>query len=150
MALFWDDIEVGYHSHIGAWELTREELIEVASKWDPQPFHTDEAAAREAVFGGLVASSLHIFAICTRLFFDHADRIQVMAMLSKDKIRLHSPARVGDTLSYQTTCISRTPSSSKPDRGTIVLSDVVKNQDGDEVMTQEVTLMVRRCIVSSA
>ena len=85
---FLEDLPVGYSSEIGRWQLTTEEVVTFAKAWDPQPFHIDEAAATESVFGGLVASSLHIFAICTRLFFDHEDRIQTMAMLGKDKIRL--------------------------------------------------------------
>ena len=83
-----------------------------------------------------------MFAICTRLFFDHEDQIQILAMLSKDKIRLQNPARVGDTLTYSTECISNNPSSSKPDRGSIILSDTVINQRDETVLTQEVTLLV--------
>lgn len=142
MKRYLEDVPVGYTSTIGDWTLTREEIIELATRWDPQPFHIDEEVAKKSVFGGLVASSLHLFAICTRLFFDHEDQIQILAMLSKDKIRLHNPARVGDTLTYRTECISNTPSSSKPDRGTIVLSDTVVNQRNETVLTQEVTLLV--------
>mgnify|MGYP002003830721 FL=1 len=142
--LFFDDIPVGYRSHVGSYELTREEVIEVARRWDPQPFHIDEEAARDSVFGGLVASSLHLFAICTRLFFDHADAIQVMAMLSKDSVVLPNPARPGDTLSYDTECVERRESKSRSDRGVIVLSDLLANQNGEPVLTQQVTLMVAR------
>lgn len=144
--LFFDDIEEGYRSLVGSYELTRDEIVEVASRWDPQPFHIDERAAALSVFGGLVASSLHIFAICTRLFADHEDEIQVLAMLSKDKMRLHNPARPGDTLSYVTECIGKRASASKPNRGTIVLSDTVTNQVGQPVLTQEVTLLVSRIV----
>lgn len=140
--LFFEQISVGYRSQIGTWQLTEKEVIEFAGKWDPQPFHIDPQAATESVFGGLVASSLHIFAICTRLFFDHEDRIQVMAMLGKDKIRLHQPARATDLLVYSTECIDREPSRSRNDRGIIVLSDQVVRDSGEVVMTQEVTLMV--------
>ncbi len=141
--LYFDDIPIGYKSHIGSYELTKEEVIELATRWDPQPFHIDEAAAEASVFGGLVASSLHLFAICTRLFFDHEDRIQTMAMLSKDAIKLPNPARPGDTLRYDTECIDRRETK-KPDRGVITLSDVLSNQQGDPVLTQTVTLMVAR------
>ena len=79
--LFFDDIDETYVSEVGTYELTAQEIIEFARRWDPQPFHIDEEQARESVFGGLVASSLHLFAICTRLFFDHKDRIQILAML---------------------------------------------------------------------
>jgi acyl dehydratase len=142
--LYFDDLAVGYRSLVGDYTLARDEVVEFAKQWDPQPFHTDETAARSSIFGGLTASSLHLFAICTRLFFDHSDQIQIMAMLGKDAIRIPTPARVGDTLSYWTECIEHTPSNSKPDRGVIVLSDCLLNQDDQPVLTQNVTLMVAR------
>jgi acyl dehydratase len=142
--LYFDDISVGYRSHVGSYLLTREEIVEVAQRWDPQPFHVDEEAARASVFGGLVASSLHLFAICTRLFYDHGDAIQVMAMLSKDAVQLPNPARPGDTLSYDTECVDRRESKSRGDRGVITLADVLANQHGEPVLTQRVSLMVRR------
>ena len=142
--LFFDQIPLGYTSTIGTWQLTEAEVIAFATTWDPQPFHIDKAAAEASVFGELVASSLHIFAICTRLFFAHADDIQILAMLGKDKIRLQQPARARDLLVYTTECIGSTPSASKDDRGVIVLSDCVARDTGEVIMTQEVTLMVAR------
>ncbi|MDA0788571.1 MAG: MaoC/PaaZ C-terminal domain-containing protein [Proteobacteria bacterium] len=142
--LFHEQIPVGYRSVIGTWQLNPDDVIAFARAWDPQPFHVDADAAAESVFGELVASSLHIFAICTRLFFDHEDQIAVMAMLGKDKIRLHQPARAWDQLIYRTECIANTPSATRPDRGVIVLADEVVRDSGETVMTQEVTLMVRR------
>ena len=140
---YFDDIPVGYKSHVGSYQLTKEEIIEVASRWDPQPFHIDEEAATASVFGGLVASSVHLFAILTRLFFDHEDRIQTLAMLSKDGIKLPNPARAGDTLRYDTECIAA-KETSNPKRGIITLADTLSNQRGDPVLTQTVTLMVAR------
>ena len=142
--LYFENIHVGYRSRVGHYELTAEEIVEFASRWDPQPFHVDEQAARESVFGGLVASSLHLFAICTRLFFDHADRICVVAMLGKDEIRLPNPARPGDQLTYDTECIERRPSNSRPDVGVVTLADTLSRPNGDPVLTQRVTLLVAR------
>ena len=142
--LYLDDLDVGYRSTVGVHHLTTAAVIDFAEQWDPQPFHIDEAAARASVFGGLVASSLHLFAICTRLFFDHADQIQIMAMLGKDAIRIPNPARVGDTLTYVTECVEHRVSRSKPDRGTIVLADTLSNQRGETVLSQRVSLLVAR------
>lgn len=142
--LYFDDIPVGYTSTVGTYELTQDEIVSFAQKWDPQTFHIDEEKAKKSVFGGIVASSLHLFAICTRLFFDHEDEIQIFAMLGKDKIRLHAPARPDDTITYRTECISSTPSSSKNDRGVIVLQDTLSNQNDEVLLTQEVTLLVAR------
>ena len=140
--LYFDDLFEGYQSTIGSWGLKASEIIEFASQWDPQPAHIDESAARESVFGVLVASSLHLFAICTRLFFDHEDQIQVIAMLGKDELRLPNPARAGSTLTYKTACIEHRPSESKPDRGVIVLADEVVDEDDKVVLSQKVTLLV--------
>lgn len=142
--LYFDDIEVGYQSEVGTYTLTESEVIEFASKWDPQPFHIDKEAASASIFGGLTASSLHLFAICTRLFFDHEDRIQILAMLGKEAIRIPNPAKPGDVLTYSTECIQKKPSSSRPDRGVITLKDTLANQDGQPVLTQEVALLVAR------
>lgn len=144
MECWFDDIPVGYKAEIGRWQLTEESVISFATAWDPQPFHIDRQAAQASVFGELVASSLHIFAICTRLFFDYPHPIQTMAMLGKDKIRFHQPARATDLLVYQTECIKSVPSTSRQDRGVIVLLDRVSRAADEIVMTQEVTLMVAR------
>jgi acyl dehydratase len=143
-ATYFDDIDVGYQSLVGTYSLRKEEVVEFARRWDPQPFHVDEEAAASSIYGGLTASSLHLFAICTRLFFDHPDRIAVLAMLGKDEIRFPTPARPGDELTYRTECIARRASRSKPDRGVITLLDTVRNQAGEIVLSQKVTLMVAR------
>ena len=142
--LYFDDLFEGYQSTIGAWHLKANEIIEFASQWDPQAAHIDEIAARESVFGGLVASSLHLFAICTRLFFDHEDQIQVIAMLGKDELRLPNPARAGATLTYKTRCIEHRLSESKPDRGVVVLADEVVDENNNVVLSQKVSLLVAR------
>ena len=142
--LYFDDIEVGYRSTVGTYTLTETEVVEFASKWDPQPFHIDKEAATKSIFGGLTASSLHLFAICTRLFFDHQDRIQILAMLGKEAIRIPNPARPGDVLTYITECINKRASSSRSDRGVITLKDELSNQHGQAVLTQEVALLVAR------
>jgi acyl dehydratase len=141
---YFEDLPIGYESVVGSYVLTAGEIVELAKRWDPQPFHIDEAAAANSVFGGLVASSLHLFAICTRLFFDHAEQIQTVAMLGKDKIRLPNPARVGTTLTYRTRCIDRRESRGNPEVGIVTLADTLFDEHDNTVLSQEVTLMVAR------
>ena len=141
---FFEDITLDYRSVVGSFPLTEAGVIEFATTWDPQPFHTDPTAAAKSIFGGLVASSVHLFAICTRLFTDHDDRIQVIAMLGKDKLRLPNPARAGTVLTYETRCIGRRESDSRRNAGIVTLADTVADDRGTVVLTQEVTLLVRR------
>ena len=141
---FYEDIPLDHRSVVGTYTLSETAIIDFARAWDPQPFHTDPDAARRSVFGGLVASSAHLFAICTRLFFDHPDPIRVVAMLGKDKLRLPNPARAGTTLTYETRCTGKRDSASRADVGIVTLADTVTDDDGRVVLTQEVSLMVAR------
>lgn len=141
---FFEDLPVGWRSRVGTWHLEEDDVVSFARTWDPQPFHVDRDAASASIYGGLTASSLHLFAICTRLFFDHGARIAVLAMLGKDAVRLPNPARVGETLVYETECIEARPSGSKPDRGVVRLRDTVTDSAGNVVLSQEVSLLVAR------
>lgn len=141
---YLEDLQVGQEIEIGTWRLDREEVVAFAQQWDPQPFHIDPVAAAASIYGGLVASSLHLFAICTRLFFDCPRPFAVLAMLGKDAIRFPNPARVGDVLTYTTECLEVRPSRSKSDRGVVRLRDRVTNPRGETVLCQEVTLLIAR------
>ena len=141
---YFEDIADDFEALVGVFELTEDAVIAFAKQWDPQPFHTDPEAAKRSVFGGLVASSAQLFAICTRLFCDFEDPFRVVAMLGKDKLRLPSPARAGATLSYRTRCIGKRESGSRRDAGIVTLADTVTDQDGQVVLSQQVTLLVAR------
>ena len=142
--IYFEDLEAGYRTEVGEYQVTAEEIVEFASRWDPYPFHTDEDAAKQSIFGGLTASSCHLFAITTLLFHRDPNPIAVLAMLGKDEIRFPNPARPGDRLSYTTECIEARASRSKPDRGVVTLRDALNNQDGEPILTQCVSLMVAR------
>ncbi len=142
--IYFDDISVGWRKTIGTWTLTREEIVTFAEQWDPQPFHVDEQAARTSIYGELTASSLHLFAICTRLFFDYGSGMAVLAMLGKDVVRFPNPARAGHPLLYETECIEARVSESKPDRGIVRLLDTLVDESGATVLSQEVSLLMAR------
>lgn len=140
----FEDLAEGQAWEVGSWTLAAEDIVAFARVWDPQPFHVDAAAAKRSPFGSLVASSAHLFAICTRLFHDCAERLDIVAMLGKDAIRLPHPARAGATLTYATRCVSKRESASRPGAGIVVLADAVTDDTGHAVLTQQVTLMVAR------
>jgi acyl dehydratase len=144
MPRYLEDLIPGLQIPVGRYRLERGEMIEFARRWDPQPFHVDEEVARRSIFHALTASSLHLFAICTRLFFDLSDPIAVLAMLGKDEVRFPHPARAGDELDYRTTCAEARHSRSHADRGVVVLSDTLARVSGEPVLTQRVSLLVAR------
>ncbi|MBS04935.1 MAG: acyl dehydratase [Gammaproteobacteria bacterium] len=139
-----DDLRVGQVIDFGHWQLTEEAVTAFAREWDPQPFHLDRDAARRIGLPGISASSLHIFAVCTRLFADFEPGFKTLAMVGKDQLRLRKPALATDLLGYYSEVTQLTPSRSRPDRGVVRLSDTVSNGDGETIMTQQVDLMLRR------
>src|SRR5690606_33005107 len=68
--LYWEDFTVGRRFELGSHEVTREEVIEFAQRYDPQPFHIDEEAAGRSVFGGLIASGWHTASMVMRMMCD--------------------------------------------------------------------------------
>ena len=139
---YYEDLNVGSGWLVGTYVASRAEAIELATRWEPQPYHVDERAAAESVYGGLTLCSLHLFAICTRLFLKQPNPIAVTAMLGKDEVRLPKAARPAEEIRYDTECIDMRPSRSRPGSGIVVVRDTLSDPRGDAVLTHRVTLMV--------
>lgn len=147
---YWEDFYVGQCLQLGQRHVTREEVLEFARRYDPQPFHTDEEAARGSIFGGLIASGWHTCAITMRLLCDQLlARAACIGSPGMDSIRWLKPVRPGDTLRAQWTVLEMRPSGSKPDRGLLRSRWEVFNQCGELVMTLESRAMYRRRPVDS-
>jgi len=116
--------------------LTKEEIVAFARQYDPQPFHTDEAAARHSVYGGLIASGWQTVGIMMRLLWDTFLKDTVsLGSPGCDEIRWLKPVRPGDTLRARFTIAEVTPSRSKPDRGVVRTFTEILNQRDEIVMT---------------
>jgi acyl dehydratase len=133
---YWEDFRVGDVTEIGPVEVTRDEIVEFARRFDPQPFHVDEAAAAAGPFGGLVASGWHTTALFMGMFV-RSILLDAASMGSPgiDEIRWTAPVRPGDRLTGRVAVTAVEPSSTRPDRGTIFTTNEVLNQDGVTVMT---------------
>src|SRR5262249_45075438 len=81
---YFDDLEVGVRRLVGACMVSKDESIEFARRWEPQPYHVDERAAAASPYGRLTVCSLHLFAVVTRLFLLQDDPVAVTGMLGKD------------------------------------------------------------------
>jgi len=142
---YFDDFEVGERWPIdAAYEMTRDEIVSFASKWDPQPFHVDEAAAAESVYGTLTACGTHIQAVVLWLAARLPHQTAVIGALGYDEVRFLKAARLGDTLRLTIECVETRPSGSKPDRGVVRNRHILTNQDGETVFTQLTTLLISR------
>jgi acyl dehydratase len=143
--IFWEDLPVGKVIDLGTREVPREEIIEFARRYDPQPFHTDEAAAKKSIYGGLIASGWHTCAMMMRLLYDGLlKRSASLGSPGVDSVRWLKPVRPGDVLRARMTVTEARASTSKPDRGIIKSQWQVFNQNDELVMTMEGMGMYRR------
>src|SRR6476661_6044851 len=115
-SLYFEEAEVGKLRTAGPYLVSRNEIIEFAKKYDPQPFHINEEAAARSVFAGLTASSAHTFSILISLL-SKTQSVRVLAGLGWDELRLPTPVRPGDALDVELTVLEKRDSKSKSDRG---------------------------------
>ena len=143
--VFWEDLPVGTVLDLGTRDVSKEEILEFATKYDPQSFHIDEEAAKDSIYGGLIASGWHTCAMVIRLLCDSLLlRAASMGSPGIDELRWLKPVRPGDTLHATMEVIESRASRSKPDRGLIKSRWEVTNQTGEVVMTMEGMGMYRR------
>ncbi len=143
---YWEDVEVGAQSSFGRYEVTREEVIEFATKYDPQPFHLSDEAAAQTYFGRLSASGWHSCAMLMRMIVDNMATRQQAGLGSPglDELRWLKPVYPGDTLRAESEVIDKTPSRSRPDMGSYRARTTVFNQDGAPVMSLVQIGLIRR------
>lgn len=133
---YFEDFEAGKIIDVGSRTVSEEEIIDFATKFDPQPFHVDKAAAEKSMYGGIIASGWHTCSMIMRLMVDGFLRDAAsLGSPGVDEIRWIKPVRGGDTLNVTTTALEVRPSASKPDRGVIVTLWEAKNQHGELVAT---------------
>ena len=142
---YWEDFRQGDVTELGPLEVTREEILDFARRYDPQPFHVDEAAADAGPFGGLAASGWHTAAMFMRLFVDGIlNGSASMGSPGVEELRWTAPVRPGDSLSARVRVVETYPSERRPDRGTVITESAVLNQEGAVVMTMRARGFFRR------
>ena len=134
--VWYDDCEVGHVFELGEVTMIKEEIIEFARKYDPQPFHVDEEAAAASMYGGIIASGWHTVSVCMRLIVDNMMGPDSGGIGSPglSEVSWPKPVRPGDTLRLRAEIIEKIPSRSKPDRGFWRVRFTPLNQDYKEVV----------------
>ena len=121
---------------LGSYTVERDELVEFASRYDPQPIHIDEEAAAAGPFNGLIASGWHTGSIFMRLFVDGIlNDTDGRGSPGVEELRWRHPVRPADTLTATVTVVEAYPSPRDPTRGTVVTFSEMRNQDDVVVMT---------------
>lgn len=133
---YLEDFVPGSVIPCGKHTISQEEIIEFATQFDPQYFHTDPELAQDSHFGGLIASGWHVTAIMMRKLVDGYIRHSAsMGSPGVDEVRWLKPVRPGDTLDVNVHVLEVVPSRSKPDRGIVKSRVDISNQHGEVVST---------------
>ena len=132
----WEDFPVGGVREFGAMPVTREAVIAFASQFDPQPFHLDEEAAKQSLFGKLSASGWHTCAMMMRMTCD-AVLLNSTSLGSPgmDNVRWHKPVFPGDVLGVRLTTLDARPMASRPSVGLVLSNWEVLNQHREVVLS---------------
>jgi acyl dehydratase len=153
---FFDELQVGDASELGAYRFDADEIVRFARAYDPQPFHVDPEAARRSLFGGLCASGWHTAAVWMKLMVAHRRQLDVEATrLGRRAVRLGSspgfrnlrwtrPVYAGDTIAYRSEITGLRPSGSRPGWGLASHRNSGTNQRGEEVFSFDGTVFWER------
>ena len=143
MPRYFEDFREGAVERFGSYAVTRAEVVEFARRYDPQPFHLDDAAA-QPVFGRLAASGWHTASMCMRMMVDHwaEDGTQSLGSPGVDEIRWLTPVHPGDLLRVEIAWQALRRSRTRPDRGIARQQVTVYNQDDVAVMRFAGTLLL--------
>ncbi|MDB5680800.1 MAG: acyl dehydratase [Sphingomonas bacterium] len=142
---YFEDIQVGARSSFGRYEVTRDEVLEFARKYDPQPFHLSDEAAAATHFGRLSASGWHTCAMTMAMVVENLKNQRQAGLGSPgiDELKWLKPVYPGDTLRCETEILEKRVSASRPEMGLFKSRMTVFNQDDVPVMTFVSNGMVR-------
>ena len=145
--IYFEDLEIGAETEFGHYDVTRDEVLEFARKYDPQPFHLSDEAAARTHFGRLAASGWHTCAMTMATIVRHHREFPQASLGSPgiDELRWLRPVFPGDRLAMRGRILDKTPSRSKPALGSFRAQNSVFNQDGSEVLRFiSIVLIARR------
>ncbi|MBB5687049.1 MaoC family dehydratase [Sphingobium boeckii] len=141
---YFEDMVVGTVARFGRHEVTREDVIDFASKYDPQPFHLSDEAAAKTHFGRIAASGWHTTGMAMRMIVDNfnVSKMASLGGIGVDELRWLKPVYPGDVLSLETELLEKKQSRSRPEMGTFKTKTTVLNQKDEPVMVYTTIAMV--------
>ncbi len=137
--IYFEDIELNTPRTSAEYSVSKEEIIAFAKQWDPQPFHTDEEAAKHWPLG-LTGSSTHSYALLTKLQTEmEGEKPAIVAGLGIDEWRTPTPLRPGDSVRAIGYVESKRESASKPTMGILISVSKLVNQNDEVILTYKST-----------
>lgn len=144
--IYFEDLELGAETYFGSYDVTREEVLDFARKYDPQPFHLSDEAAARTHFGRIAASGWHTCAMTMAVIARKVvDEEQAgLGSPGVDDLRWLKPVYPGDTLHVRSKIVETRPSRSKPHIGSLRSETIVTNQDDVPVLRFTSIVLIRR------
>jgi len=143
-ALYFEDFPLGEVVEYGRIDVSVDEIVAFAREFDPQPFHTNEEAARAAT-GGLIASGWHTSALLLRMNCDaFLTRAAILEEAGVEEVRWQLPVRPGDRLHVRRQTLARRPREGRTNASEVEFLYEVVNQDGAVAMIQRSVLLLKQ------
>ena len=145
-ALYYEDLEPGQQFTAGPYDMNTEHIIDFAKGYDPQPQHLDEEAAKDSLFGRLVASGWHTAAATMRMKIDTPLSAIPTGLVGMgiESMKWPRPVLPGDQLRIVITILDKRLSGSKPDKGVVRYKVETFNQKDEKVMEMATAVIVPR------
>lgn len=142
---YYEDLSVGELKKFDRpYEVKESEIIEMATRFDPQSFHIDPVAAKESVFGGIVASSVHVFAMWVAVGMkSQQKRSAALSALGFNHMKLREAIRPGDMLRARSEVKDKRLSKSRANCGIVTMANEMINQDDTVVFSIEHTFLIK-------
>jgi acyl dehydratase len=137
MTIYFEDIVIGSKAAFGRYDVTREEVLAFAGKYDPQLFHLSDEEAAKTHFGRISASGWHSCSMVMAMVVENLKKTAQAGLGSPgvDELRWLKPVYPGDTLRCETEVFEKRRSQKRPEMGSFRSRMMVYNQDNIAVMS---------------
>ncbi len=144
MTFYYEDWQPGGAIEYGSYTATKDEMLAFAEKWDPRPFHVDDAFAKTTLYGGLTGSGIMSLAVLTKLCCQATEDWAIRGALGYENFRYAVAVKVGDTLTARSEFLEKRISKSRPELGIMRSHERVTNQHGELVLEMIVSFLMQR------
>lgn len=142
---FFEDFQVGETRQLGAREMSRDDIIAFGRQFDRQPLHTDEVAARQSHFKGLIACGLHTLSTASSIVIDeYMVDAALVCGAAMNNVRWAKPVRPGDHVTVKVQVVKTAPHPQTSILGVVTTRQTVTTDDGSVAITGEVEYLLRR------
>ncbi len=139
--IYFEDLPIAAPQEVGSYYVEKEAVIAFAEEWDPQPFHIDEQAAKQSIFGCLTGSSIHMKAVLSKVIGHGTGNLVAVANLST-RYDMPNPMRAGDTLYFTNSVVKKRLSKSRPGIGIVSFAATARNQNQEIIMNHDSVVMI--------